>query len=190
MRCIAAVTSICLFVLGPRPGLAQSQSRMSDPVFGIGYDPLRVHFEAAPAKISSLCPEAKGKRYWLYAYWHDAMTEYFIISNLESSVSGAGVIISGGKCVEGLPDWVLTGNLQYAPTEFRNGHLARRNFEPSISFTPEVLHGLAADLLRRYTTAFGSKKNFVEAVRNDGLPPDDKTPILKKMFASFSKSPN
>jgi hypothetical protein len=163
---------------------------MSDPVFGIGYDPLRVHFEAAPAKISSLCPEAKGKRYWLYAYWHDATTEYFIISNLESSVSGAGVIISGGKCVEGLPDWVLTGNLQYAPTEFRNGHLARRNFEPSISFTPEVLHGLAADLLRRYTTAFGSKKNFVEAVRNDGLPPDDKTPILKKMFASFSKSPN
>jgi len=189
MQFIAAASSVCLLFLGSLPGLSQSRARMSDPVFGIGYDPLKVHFDAAPAKISSFCSEAKGKKYWLYAYWQDGPTEYFIISNHESSVSGAGVIISGGKCAEGLPEWVLTGDPQYAPTEFRDGRLQPRRFEEPIKFTPAVLHGLATDLIRRYTAAFGGKKNFLDAVQKDGLPPDEKIPVLKKEFESFSKSP-
>jgi hypothetical protein len=188
MRFIAAASSIFLLFLGALPSRAQSPARMSDPVFGIGYDPLKVHFEVAPARISSLCSEAKAKKYWLYAHWQDGPTEYFVISNQESSVSGVGVIIAGGKCAEGLPEWVLTGDPQYAPTEFRDGRLQRRTFEELIKFTPAVLRGLATDLLQRYTAAFGSKRNFLDAVRRDGLPPDDKTPVLKKEFESFSKS--
>lgn len=190
MRCIAAVSSVCYLFLSASVGRAQVPSRMSDPVFGIGYDLHSVHFQKAPAKISSLCPEAKEKEYWLYAYWQSGTTEYFIISNHSSSVSGVGVIISGKACVEGLPDWVLTGNPQYAPTEFRNGRREPRRFEDPIDFPPVVLHGLAKDLLRRYAAAFGGKRGFLEALRRDGLPPDEKTPVLKKEFDRFRKSQN
>lgn len=148
---------------------------MSDPVFGISYDPEIVHFETAPSKISSLCSESRGQKFWLYAYSRAGETEYFVLSNQESKVSGVGVVISGGKCVEGLPDWILTGNPEYSPQ-------ARSN-----QFPPEVVHGLAVDLLRRYATAFGGKNNFLEAMRKDGLPPDDETPVLKEEFQKFSK---
>jgi hypothetical protein len=56
-------------------------------------------------------------------------------------------------------------------------------------FTPAVLRGVAADLLRRYTAAFGGKKSFIEAVYKDGLPPDDKLPVLKREFDSLNNSP-
>ncbi len=99
------------------------------------------------------------------------------------------MIISGGKCVEGLPDWILTGDPEHGPQQARGGHSENAELARSIKFTPEILQGLAADLLRRYTAAFGGKKYFLEAMRRDGLPPDDKMPVLKKEFEKFSKSP-
>lgn len=183
------VTSIFLVFLGIRSAQAQGKPLMSDPVFGISYDPSKVHFEAAPSRTSRLCPGLREARFWLYAYWRDGETEYFVLSNRKSSVSGAGVVISAGKCTEGLPDWILTGNPEYAPRAASDGNSEAAKRARSIKFTPGVLHGLATDLLRRYTAAFGGKKSFIRAVQKDGLSPNNKMPVVKEEFEKFSKSP-
>lgn len=191
MRYITALTSICFAFLSLPAGHAQHQSLMSDPVLGIVYDPAKIHFEMAPSEIGNLCPMSRGKKFWLFAYLRTAVgEEFFVLSNRETSVSGEGVVISGGKCIEGLPDWILTGNPEYGPRDFRNGHEQLSASAGSIKFTPEVLHSLAVDLLRRYTVAFGGKKNFLHAMRKDGLPPSDKMPILKEEFDKFSYGPS
>lgn len=188
MRFIVVAISFLAVMMAQETGVAKPNSAMSDPVFGIGYDPTRVHFEIAPPVISRLCSEAHGREYWVYAHWKGPSAEFFIISNRESVVSGGAVVISGGKCTQGVPPWLLTGNPEYAPTELRDGRLQPLELDKGIAFTPAVLHGLAQDLLRRYTAAFGSKKAFLDAVAKDGLPPDENLPVLKTEFEKFARS--
>jgi hypothetical protein len=163
-------------------GGAQPNWYMADPVFGIGYDTRKVSFERVPASLEKACAADLGgrKNFWIYAHWKENETEYFVISNRESQESGGAAVIRDGLCTLGLPEWVLTGQANFNPG----------NRDTSIRFPPTVLQGLAKDLLRRYMVAFGSKKNFLEAVRKDGFPPDEKIPVLKNEFDTFSKSPN
>jgi hypothetical protein len=58
-----------------------------------------------------------------------------------------------------------------------------------VAFTPAVLHGLAADLLRRYATAFGGKRIFLDIARQEGLAPDKKLFVLRDEFDKFAKAP-
>jgi len=174
--------SVVALALSALMGHAQSRWYMADPVFGIGYDIRKVHFERAPAILEKACAaDLRGRKgFWVYAYWKEGKTEYFVISNQQSQESGGAAVIRDGACTLGLPEWVLTGQVRFNPD----------NNDALIKFPPTVLRGLAVDLLRRYVAAFGGKGNFLEAVRKDGIPPDEKLPVLKDEFDRFSKSPN
>jgi hypothetical protein len=153
---------------------------MSDPVFGLVYDTGKVHFERAPPSVERMCAaDLQGrKNFWLYAYWKALDTEYFLLSSRESQESGGAAVIHGNKCTLGLPDWILSGEPSLNPD----------NRDRSIVFPASVLHGLASDLLKRYSVAFGSKRNFLDAThRLRHFSPTDLPPVLRTEYEAFSK---
>jgi hypothetical protein len=147
MRFVDVRVSILLLVslVGTAPGKAQTT--MSDPVFGMSYDARYVRFEEVPKRFADVCPRLREERYWLYAYFEEANTEYLVVSSRGARVSGGGVVIRGRACEPTLPDVLLYG-------------IADAD-DKDIAITPTIKHGLAADLFRRYGEAFGGKKNFL-----------------------------
>jgi hypothetical protein len=93
----------------------------------------------------------------------------------------------GTHCkVAGNPDWVMTGDPKYAPLEYRDGALRPVVRDKNLKFPDSALHGLARDLLRRYTLAFGGKKKFLDAVRHSGISPhSDLTIVIRDEFEKF-----
>jgi|HubBroStandDraft_6_1064221.scaffolds.fasta_scaffold594281_2 hypothetical protein len=177
LRFIAAA-SVSLLLLaagwaGAQPGLS-----MSDPVFGIRYQTGSIHFENAPRKLGQLCRDLGSENFWVYAYWKERDTEYFVLSSRKSEVSGAGAVIHRDKCIVGLPDWLLTGEARYGGPD---------KIDNSMKPNDAVVHGLALDLLHRYTVAFGSKQKFLEAARRH--PPSHLMPILSSEFKEYAQQP-
>jgi hypothetical protein len=154
---------------------------MNDPVFGIIYDPHRVRFEIAPRSLEKKCAaDLRGReRFWLFAYWKEADTEYFLISSQRASESGGAAAVSVTRCTLGLPDWLLTGERKFNPDAT----------DSSIVFSSSVLHGLAKDLLDRYSKAFAGKDRFLDAVRKlkNFSPNEDLPPVLRAEYETFSK---
>jgi len=158
---------------------AQTRHGMADPIFGISYDIGKVRFEYAPDSISRLCKYSKGRRPWLYGYLKAGDTEYFVLSDWVTEVSGEGTVLQRGKCTEGLPDWVLSGD--YAPQKMNS----------SIKFSDDVLRQLAKDVLRRYSKAFGGKQAFLRELKSHGLQISDFSSLLvfHSELEAFVKSP-
>ncbi len=170
--------AVLLLMTAPLSSQKKSQPRvMSEPVFGITYDPEKVHFDYAPSWLASRCHEkGANRKFWLYAYLKDGDTEYFVVSDRVSEESGIGFVVRGQKCSDGLPEWVLTGDAQY-------------NGDKSIKFSAVVLKAIAQDVFRRYTAAFDGKKNFLQKVHHDHFTTADLLPPFRAEFERFEKEP-
>lgn len=163
-------------------GAANGQPPSSEPIFGILYDAKLVHFEQAPASIVTQCETykpLKNKPFWLFAHAKIEGTEYFILSNRTTQDSGAGYIARGSECVEWLPESMIYG-------ESSSGKDALPKWAP---LNDGVLKALSQDAFRRYTQAFGSKKNFLDALQKGGLAPKDLPKVLREELALFSREP-
>src|ERR1700678_4573000 len=74
--------------------VANAQPPGSDPIFGMEFDAKTIHFEQAPASIAQHCEglkELKRKPFWLFAHATFEGTEYFILSNHTTEVTGVGL---------------------------------------------------------------------------------------------------
>jgi hypothetical protein len=78
---------------------AQSSTLMSDPLFGITYDPQKIQFEKMPSLLTERCPRLK-RRYvaaWVYGHFKTTDSEYFLVSGLmestEDSARGARTVV-------------------------------------------------------------------------------------------------
>ena len=175
MRFIATISvGFALLALGTERVVGAS---MSDPIFGMRYNTQDVHFDYAPVKVSRFCGGFRGRRFWLYAYWKAGNREYFIVSDQVSEISGSGVVLYEAQCITGLPDWLIYGTM---PPD---------GAAKLTKITEDVRHGLVKDLLRRYSAAFGGKKNFLRSESRDGLPPYDLPLIFRVDFEEFATSP-
>src|ERR1700682_3185903 len=80
--------------------MAQTQKSMTDPLFGISYDPEKVHFEGMPPVLAEKCRGLKGRyvEAWIYGHFKTADSEYFLISGLmefqEDKPGGARTVAS------------------------------------------------------------------------------------------------
>jgi hypothetical protein len=175
--------SICpfiffLFVLGA----ANAQPPSSEPIFGMVFDAKRIHFEQAATSILEPCKTLKtlrSKAFWTFAHAKIEDTQYFILSNRTTEVSGVGIVVRGSECVEWLPERMING-------EATDGKDSLPNWAP---LNDSVLKALAQDAFRRYAQAFGGKKNFLEALRKGGLAPDEIPKVLRDELAAFSREP-
>jgi hypothetical protein len=139
---------ICLFFCADVSGQARASSyHMTDPMFGIGYDTRKVHFEYAPSSVGTACRrDFPSGNYWIYARWKDGDdAEYvFLYGTPMADYDPVTLQIRGTACSLIPSDWDT----------------------PEKSKLPDsIREGLITDLFRRYVDAFGGKKEFVEALR-------------------------
>ena len=138
---------------------AQSRGlRMSDPLFGIAYDPEGYRFEEAPSKISALCPDLHGKKTWVYAHLKSADAEYFIVSGYTGDCSngkrqcypdivGTGVLLRGAMC-----------SVTAVDSFYWDDHSDLWKLSESL------MNDFAKDAIQRYLAAFGGRKSFLDIV--------------------------
>lgn len=124
-----------------------SSNHMTDPMFGIGYDTRKVHFESAPSSMGAACRrDLPPGTYWIYARWKDGGdAEYVYLSGPSiADYDPVTLQIRGAACSVIAPDWDTPGKSKLRAS---------------------IREGLIADLFRRYVDAFGGKREFVEALR-------------------------
>lgn len=148
--CLAFCTTVAL--------VAQAQEPMTDPFFGISYDPGSVKFEQAPAAVNNACSQIHNERTWVFAHLKKENVEYFIVSglarvcpdgpghcDLAPNITGTIVALHGSKC----------------STEAADGFYWRKD-DPLWDLPEAALDGMARDAVQRYAAAFGGKKNFMD----------------------------
>jgi hypothetical protein len=146
----------------PASGIGQTLPRVTDPIFGLAYDPAKITFEDA-ADVVARCAELTNARWsrraWLYARNVGSSGTYLVLGGLyERRESPA----KGEKRFESDPKGVFLRE--------REGRCdligpAREVFEyPLDGVTPETLQALARDAARRYADAFSGKQKFLSAL--------------------------
>jgi hypothetical protein len=162
-------------------GAAKAQPPGSDPIFGMTLAK-SIHFEQAPAPVALHCQtlkELKTKPFWIFAHVKVDGTEYFILSNRITDVTGVGLVERGNECVEWLAERIING-------EATDGKDSLPKWAP---LNDAVLKALAQDAFRRYTQAFGGKKNFLDAEHKGGLAPQELPKVFREELAIFSREP-
>lgn len=61
------------------PNAAPPTQLMTDQLFGIPYDPQKVHFEKMPPRLALQCPRLHDRYVtaWVYGHFKTADSEYF-----------------------------------------------------------------------------------------------------------------
>lgn len=174
-------------------GFAQIPDRMIDPIFGMSYNPNRVHFEDAPGRVVQSCSLA-GRRepLWLFASYRTEEVEYYIVSgfmktypdgpgaaNVEADEIGVVVAVDKGKCTHLTADNVLSavyvapghrsgGTFKEILPGFRAESVCDRygNCPSEINShtSKRILEGLLANAVIRYSDAFGGREEFLAAL--------------------------
>jgi hypothetical protein len=171
----------CMFLLFVCAA-AKAQPPSSDPIFWMVLDAKRIHFEKAPTAVVAQCKtlkELRTKPFWVFAHAKIEGTDYFILSNETTEVSGAGLIVRGNECLEWLPESMIAGESTF-------DKVTLPKWAP---LTDPVLKALSNDAFTRYTQAFGGKKIFLDALHKGGIAPKELPKVLREELAVFSSQP-
>jgi hypothetical protein len=181
MRFLAIGLIVILFSMR---SVAQSPTLMGDPLFGIAYDPQKVHFEELPAGLQQKCAKLKGRYVaaWIYGHFKTTDSEYFLISGLmefQEDKPGAGrsispeeddgliVAIQGSKCLVDQAGYFYYQEINTA-----------KNATP-IKAPASVVSGILQDAFSRDVSAFGGRQEFLKQVDRDALLPIVRTELEK-----------
>lgn len=161
---------------------SRAPATMTDPLFGISYVPRIVKFEEVPRKVMRACPGIHDEKAWTYGHLNTPAVEYFIVSGLTRVCSdgsgpcglspddvGTFVALRGSKCSTEAVDSFY----------WRKDHSIWNR-------SGSELNALAHDALRRYSKAFGGKRQFLAKVQHREFL----APGLKKQLEIFENSQN
>jgi hypothetical protein len=208
MFVVVFLLSGCVLAMG------QSQLPMEAPPFYIDYDPAKIHFDPAPAKILRLCPFLRKHRMdlRLYASWKDSVAEYFVVNGYipateespksTDDMGGTAVAIQGTKCTEDNAGWTFSAQidssqnatLPEASKEALPGYNGPRicvhgdcHYVIRSRHDMAVLDGLLSDALARFSIAFGGKDRFLAALNQSIHDRSLLDPIVRERLEEFEK---
>lgn len=171
-------------------GEAQVPKLIDDPLFGISYDPQKVHFERVPPLLSQKCTSVR-ERYvvaWVYGHFQAADAQYFLVSGLMQSrdeetgaltvaqEEGDGTVVAlrSSKCLMDQADYF-----------FSQGVNPAKDATP-IMVPKSVLRGVLQDAFKRYSNAFGGREKFVAKVKIGAIA----VPIVREQLEIFENHSN
>jgi hypothetical protein len=138
-------------------------TNVSEPIFGIQYNPTVVHFDKAPPLVGKTCNDMRGKNVFVYAHLVDQDTQYFVVQEYLGEF-GVAIAIQGAHCTEtDLDRFLYEGTNAFS----RQGVVVKKDEER------RIVDNFAMNILTQYATAFGGRENFLRALgaRADDLPP-------------------
>src|SRR5690242_19392310 len=144
-RLIATVVAV--LAANSLVGHAQ-KARVSEPVFGIQYNPKLVHFDKASPLIAEVCKDMHGKDLVMYAHFTDRNTQYFIVQE-DLGEFGVAIAIRGMRCAE-----IDSDRFLYEGTDA----LANQGIAVIKREEMRILDGIALDIFNRYSKAFGGRE--------------------------------
>jgi len=146
--------------------------RVMEPVFGIEYDPAKVHFEKAPLLIGNVCADMRGKDLQVYARLKEGNALYFIAME-HGAEFGVAIIIRGNRCGEVDSDRFL----YEGPRSFSD-----QGFDITKDDNRKIMNDMAASILAEYSKVFGGKKEFLDALGANANMPDSPLRTQLKEF--------
>ena len=181
MRSIGLLSSflLCAVAYAGAPG----PTRLTEPVFGLKYDPALVSFEAAPAELTKRCPDLTNSRWdrkmWIFGRSGSSASEFLVVGGfyvrrhgsatmpVEYDTPGAVVHLRGDHCELIGPAREV---FDYAPEGISKPELA----------------DLAKDASCRYARAFGGSAKFAAALQQQHISLDGPRSGLLKQVVSHS----
>jgi hypothetical protein len=110
------------------PANSKAPMPITDPIFGLPFDPAKVKYEPMPVKIRNVCQAFDGGDYWTFGRVKEDETEYFIVlgrsSSQDGDMFGTGLLINNSACREEESKWLLSG---FVPS---NGYVTNLSREP------------------------------------------------------------
>lgn len=86
---------------------------MSDPMFGLQFDPAKVKYEPTPASVLARCFGPKPDFEWTFAHARKDGNEYFVVMVIpgsgEGDVFGSAISLKGTRCEVEPSNWMLSG---------------------------------------------------------------------------------
>lgn len=164
---------------------ADASSRVTDPIFGLKYDPASVAFDPAPADLVLTCPDLTNQKWdrkmWVFGKAEDSGSDFLVIGGYYVDRSGKGtqpdtpgaiVRLEGAHCT-------LIGP-------------ARETFDSSPEgISQNQLQKLAADAVCRYAKAYGSRAKFLEALKRQHVVVSSaQSPVLKQAIVDSASCSN
>lgn len=183
------VASALLLCASAVPASAQQQ-KLSEPLFGIPYDPRKIHFGKMPNDLVTHCPKLQGRYVaaWVYGHLKTSDSEYFLIYGLmefqEDSPratrtvapeegDGLAVALRGSTCLVDQADYFFSQDVNPAKKE------------TPIMVPAAIVNGLLWDAFQKYVAAFGGKQAFLKLVkRGVAIPP------VQDQLDLFAKQPS
>ncbi len=162
MRPIWILTAGLVF-FSAATALGQTRQSMDDPLFAIRYDTQKIVFESVPNSLVRDCPELRGryKGAWIYGHTKTPDADYFIISGLMDFFDE-----ETGKKRGVYPDetgLIVAVEASTCRMEAQDGLYWLKD-SPVWNLTETTFNQLVNDIFRRYTKAFGGKKNFLKNI--------------------------
>lgn len=172
---------------------------LDEPLFGIGYDPLVVHYEPVPVSFLHVCRDGYEHEY-VYAHIKSGYSDYYIISGYSSDQDsdslGYIALITENHCAtydlsnaySGVPPengYKETGIIERIPGKGapdvrdpgESGAQGNYHYILRSAHEEFILRSLVKDALQRGIRAFGSEDRFRKMVC---------TPEKVKGFSGFS----
>ena len=176
---------------------AQSKTaRLVDPFFLIRYDADKVHFDPMPSSVKDHCPEMRDHyiKAWVYGHLNTQDAEYFVVDGYikpgSDDAPGASAVPEGGYgfVIKLQPG---TCTVETSPNVFFPAATQGRSQSPKMMLPEAILDALSADMLKRYSKAFGGKKIFLKSIqiKREELPPSLRSELEKfeRMAGTDSK---
>lgn len=206
---IWAVTAILLLQGLSSARTSRKSAEITDPIFGLLFNPATVKYEPMAQKIRTRCAAFGSGNYWTFAYLRQRETEYFIVvgtsATQDGDMFGTAISINDSGCQEEESAWALSG---FVP---RNGYPAISSAKAMLpgdkakevcdnppfgechymlrSATEEaILRGLIQDALARAQSAWKGVGGIRKQVCNPGyLQMRSSTPVLRNEVERFCK---
>jgi hypothetical protein len=188
IRTFRYTVAILLIGVAATTAAPQHQRQMTDQLFGVSYDPQKVHFDKMPPELADKCPGLQHRYVaaWIYGHFKTSESEYFLISGLmkfhnekgaptiaPEEDNGLVVALEGSRCMSDEAGYFLTQTVN-------TGKGAT-----SVMVPTAVVDGILQDAFKRYSVAFGGKQAFLARVkRNVALP------VVQEQLDVFAKKSN
>jgi hypothetical protein len=180
-------------------------------MFGLVYNPAKVHYEPMPQEARKQCRDFQQGKYWTFAHFSKHSAEYFVVlgvvSGQDGDSFGTAIEINGPKCQEQESKWILSGVVPSggyrengtiahfpgmgAKQVCDKGPLGDCHYFLRSSSEEEILRGLVQDALTRGTHAWGSEAEFKKAVCSSSIMTDANSgyPLVQQELIKFCKQP-
>lgn len=190
------ILNVCVVFASNSKIIKIKKGVLSDPIFGIYFNPNKLIFEGAPDAIYNCDADLKERKGDLFLFGKTIKGEktyYLVYGWIEMGGEKGNVRHYTGEDDQGIIVVVSPDGCKYINGGFAwSPDLSDRQLAEQIGITSEVVNALLSDVVEREIKAFGGKRNFFRKLSEAGVDesslPDEVQFKLQKLRQAWDAS--